>query len=206
MLNSDSYCSDPGCDVHANLDAFSFVSAGAAGSAASTLACSVTSAHAQMATHIHEYRQTLRAVALRLVGDEADADDLVQDTLERGLRRVSELPPQANVRGWLITILRNLFVDRTRCRRRWPAPRPITPADDVPALATAPRPAWTEITQHQLEEAVACLDPEFRRVYELHAFERRSYHEIAAMLGLPLSTVGTRLYRARRKLKQLLLQ
>ena len=48
------------------------------------------------------------------------------------------------------------------------------------------------------------LEPEFREVFVLHAFERRSYRDIAAALGIPQNTVGTRLLRARRKLRVLL--
>ena len=54
-----------------------------------------------------------------------------------------------------------------------------------------------------LEGAVAKLDPEFRDIYRLHALEGRSYAEIAAQLDLPQNTVGTRLLRARKKLREL---
>ena len=69
----------------------------------------------------------------------------------------------------------------------------------------ADAPLWMRIDAQQLRAAVDRLEPEFREVFTLHAFERRSYKDIAAALDIPQNTVGTRLLRARRKLRVLLL-
>jgi RNA polymerase sigma-70 factor (ECF subfamily) len=150
------------------------------------------------------FQRDLRLTALRLAGDPSAADDLVQDTLERALRHQARLRPRSNLRGWLMTILRNLAVDRSRRQRRLPVVESIGPHRDVPAAAEPSVPRWFEITPRALREAVAQLEAPFRQVYEMHAFEKRSYGEIAAALGVRKATVGTRLHRARQKLRALL--
>ncbi len=108
------------------------------------------------------------------------------------------------MRGWLITILHNLFIDRCRRARR-------APTTSIPDELQAPPedvsvPAWANVTPDQLRAAMSELDDEFRRAYELHALEGRSYRQIADELGIPMNTVGTRLLRARRKLRLILLR
>ncbi len=147
----------------------------------------------------------LYATALRLCGgNAADARDLVQDTLERGLQRINQLPPGSNLRGWLGTILHNRFIDLCRSRSR----EPVEPLDDK-ASASAPQDTaaeapWEKISAEELHQAVDRLDDDLRTVCRLHGLERRSYKEIAQRLSIPVGTVGTRLIRARSKLRSLL--
>jgi RNA polymerase sigma-70 factor, ECF subfamily len=150
-----------------------------------------------------EHQAPLYATALRLCGSAADARDLVQDTFERALRSSDRFQAGTNLRGWLVTILHRLFIDRCRA----PGRQTVEPSL-VPELA-APEPdeppAWARITPERLAEALAQLPEEFQSVYRLHALEGRSYTDIASALSLPKATVGTRLIRARRKLKALLM-
>jgi len=160
---------------------------------------------ARFAAFAREHRPLLLATARRLTGSDHDAHDLVQDALERALRRFSQLPPGGNPRGWLFTILHNAFIDRCRSDRgdratpvEQIAERLAAPADDAPA-------PWERVTPEQVQAAVAQLPEEFRSVYGLHAEQRKSYEEISRALGIPKATVGTRLMRARRRLKEILL-
>jgi RNA polymerase sigma-70 factor (ECF subfamily) len=150
------------------------------------------------------HRPALLAVALRLTGNPSEAHDLVQDTYERALRRYGSFVAGTNGRAWLVTILQNLFVDR--CRRA--SVRPAVVSIDNSLGVAAPEPAepeaWAAITMEQLDVAVNQLSPEFREVFRLHAIERRSYEEISRALGIPKATIGTRLLRARKKLRALL--
>lgn len=153
---------------------------------------------------VREHEPVLRSIALRLCRDPAEARDLVQDSLERALKGFTRLQPGSNTRSWLASILRNRFIDL--CRRGTHAPRQLPDLDQV-ADTTAPEqaepePAWAAITQEQLRAAVDSLGEEFRSVYLLHAIEGRSYVEIAEKLGIHKATVGTRLLRARRKLRE----
>jgi RNA polymerase sigma-70 factor (ECF subfamily) len=154
------------------------------------------------AVRAHELELT--RLAEQLSAGQADARDLVQDTFERALRAWGRLPAGSNVRGWLVTILRNLFIDRCRHARRG---QTLSIQDEVPAPAPDDAaPPWADVTPEQLRAALSELDGEFRHAYELHALEGWSYRRIADELGIPLSTVGTRLLRARRKLRVILLR
>jgi RNA polymerase sigma-70 factor (ECF subfamily) len=143
----------------------------------------------------------LSTIARRLCGNRHDADDLVQDTIERALRAGDSYSEHGTRLGWLATILRNRFRDSYRMTRRQATP---TGEPDVHA---APEPAavaaWEHITAGQVAEAIAQLPQPFRRVYELHA-GGHAYTAIADELGIPVSTVGTRLARARGRLKVIL--
>lgn len=159
------------------------------------------------AAFAREHEAALNATAMRLCGNATDARDLVQDTFERGLRNLARYKPGTDGRAWLLTILHHLFIDR--CRSRTRERRADVSAEDVEERVAAPEveaaPAWAAISPEQLREALEKIPEEFRTVYRLHALENRSYIEIAERLGIPKATVGTRLIRARRKLKELLM-
>jgi len=184
----------------------SFESIPYARAAAAARACSPTAAR-RVAFDLlfREHEGALRAFARRLCGSQTDANDLVQDALERALRAFETFAPGTNERAWLFTILHHAFIDR--CRRAATERRGAS-IDDFELAAPEPTapPAWAGISPEQLDEAVAALQDEFRAVYQLHAAESLSYQEIAERLGIPASTVGTRLNRARRKLRSLLQQ
>jgi RNA polymerase sigma-70 factor (ECF subfamily) len=129
----------------------------------------------------------------------------VQDTLERSLKNFERLVPSSNERAWVVTILHNLFIDHCR-KRKWE--RQCHSTDDVVLAApveepTEPEP-WQAVTTEQLYAALAQIGDEFSQTYRLYAIDGRSYKEIAAELGVPIATVGTRLVRARRKLRAIL--
>jgi RNA polymerase sigma-70 factor (ECF subfamily) len=153
---------------------------------------------------VRDHQAALEAFALKLCGNPPDAHDLVQDTFERALRKLATLQPGTNERAWLFTILHNLFIDRCRRKQRDPASANVAELDLPSPGEPEPPPAWTRLGAAEVRAAVAQLDDEFRRVYELHALEGRSYQEIAAALAIPQNTVGTRLLRARKKLKSIL--
>jgi RNA polymerase sigma-70 factor (ECF subfamily) len=152
-----------------------------------------------------EHEPALFAAAMRLTGgDRADAQDLVQDTFERALAHWDRLAPGSNERGWLVTVLHNRFIDQCRRRRRGPAAQPIDAEANLPAPEPTPAQRWDAITPEHLARAIAQLDDEFRAAYELKELQGKSYDEIARALGIPKATVGTRILRARRKLRALL--
>jgi RNA polymerase sigma-70 factor (ECF subfamily) len=151
-----------------------------------------------------DHGAALRGFALKLCKSASDADDLVQDTLARALPALPSLQPGTNARAWLLSILHNLFIDR--CRRG------VREADRVsaqsvehllPAPEPSPEPAWARLGTADVDRALDQLDTGFRDVYRLHA-RGQSYDQIASALSIPRATVGTRLLRARKKLKALL--
>ncbi|MCU0683767.1 MAG: RNA polymerase sigma factor [Polyangiaceae bacterium] len=143
-----------------------------------------------------EHERALFTRALRLCGDRDAALDLVQDTFERAFRRLDDGFDEAHRRAWLMTVLTNLFLDGVKRRRV----AVVSLAEhDVPCEAPPREPSGDEIGA-----AVAALPDDLREVVDLHGLRGMRYREIATRLGLPLGTVGTRLARARGRLKEAL--
>jgi RNA polymerase sigma-70 factor, ECF subfamily len=171
------------------------------GGAALSSAASAPGRDRALVEAVREHEAVLRGIALRLCGNQADADDLVQETYERALRAFANYADRGNLRSWLATILNNLFIDRCRKAKRTPRSEAID--DEVAAPEVQAPPAWAQVTPVQITEALAQIGDEFRRVYELHS-AGKSYDEISAEMSIPKNTVGTRLVRARKKLKEIL--
>jgi RNA polymerase sigma-70 factor (ECF subfamily) len=143
--------------------------------------------------------------AVRLRRNPSDAWDLVQDTYERALRG-GGLPPAQNARAWLFVIMKNLFLDQCRARKRRACLVAAERISDLPAPidVAEPDPPWASLTTDEVRACVAGLDRVFREVYTLHALDGLSYAEIAARLNLSPKTIGTRIFRARQKLREAL--
>jgi RNA polymerase sigma-70 factor (ECF subfamily) len=149
--------------------------------------------------HLHD----LFIRALRFERTPVDACDLVQDTLERGLRHFDRFRTGTNVRVWLYTIMFHIFIDRCRRRSHEQLMEPVE-AEELPAPEPEPGHAWDGINDAQLHSALSRLESPFREIVQLHCQSHCSYKEISERLSIPLGTVGTRLLRARRKLRSLL--
>jgi RNA polymerase sigma-70 factor (ECF subfamily) len=136
--------------------------------------------------------------------DMSRARDLVQDTFERALRNLHRLMPNSNVRAWLYTILAHRYQDLCRAD----ATRAALPLDDDQPGPPPPEselpPRWTSITPADLKAALAELTPDLRATFEYREFGRLSYDEIGRITRVPVATVGTRLCRARARLKEIL--
>jgi RNA polymerase sigma-70 factor, ECF subfamily len=162
----------------------------------------MTTVEIPLAHACREYGALLARIAHRLCGNDSDAADLVQDTYERALRAQDRYNDCHNPRSWMVTVLHHLFIDR--CRRMRCQPR-TEAVDDLIAPEPNPVPAWSDITRQQVDAALSTIGLEFRQVFDLHV-RGRTYGEIAAELNLAKATVGTRLHRARRKLKNALMR
>jgi RNA polymerase sigma-70 factor, ECF subfamily len=153
---------------------------------------------------VREHRPTLLDLATRLCRGHLDPDDLVQDVLETTYHHLAELPEDANLIAWMTRVLRNRFVDR--CRRL--KTRGVqTPIDDVPVAMPSVEPEswWQRLGADDVRARLGELPADQRAAFELFAFEGASYQDIAARLAIPKATVGTRILRARSRLKQLLI-
>ncbi|RCX30740.1 RNA polymerase sigma factor [Thioalbus denitrificans] len=150
----------------------------------------------RLALHVPRLRRYARALA----GNAAEADDLVQDCLERAWRHARQWREAEDMRPWLFAILHNVFVSGVRRRVRGPrfatleeVPEPVAGGDSRPEGVAALR---------DLERALGGLRDEQREVLLLVALEGLSYEEAAAVLDIPLGTVMSRLYRAREQLRR----
>lgn len=146
---------------------------------------------------------TLYRVALRLTNEPAAADDLVQDTMLRALRAWKSFQPGSNARAWLVTILRNQFISGWRSRKRAPTAVDMDAIPEPPD-SRDPDPEgrfFSEIVDEEVMHAINDLPDEFREVVVLSDLEELPYAEIATALDIPVGTVKSRLFRARRILQ-----
>ena len=159
--------------------------------------------HKEFQDTILPHLTTLKGRALFLERHPARAADLVQDTLERSLRNFHRFEPGTNARQWLTTIMQNLFTDGYRKRSRETG-LPANVLEDLQAPEPEQLPRWASITADELNSAVNRLDRHHREILNMKLSRRCSYEEISQALNIPSGTVGTRLLRARKKVKQIL--
>jgi RNA polymerase sigma-70 factor (ECF subfamily) len=142
----------------------------------------------------------LRRYARALTGDSAWADDLVQDTAERALARWAAFRPNSNLRAWLLTILRHLYIDQLRARREIPVDDESAPWRNL----EAPTGVVDGLVLRDLQRALYCLPLEQREVLLLVCVEELTYQEASVALSVPVGTVMSRLSRAREHMRALL--
>jgi len=151
----------------------------------------------------------LYSYALALTRSPAEAEDLVQETYARALGAIGRLQADSNVRGWMLTILRNIWLNQIR---RWhSAPSSFSmdeygsAANEVMERSKGPYELYVDKELHQqVRAAISQLPIEFREVILLREYEELSYREIAKILDCPLGTVMSRLGRARSRLRAIL--
>ncbi len=156
---------------------------------------------------VHEYSEALKGFAAKLLGPEADwAEDVAQDALLALYRHLHQVPESA-WRPWLYRVARNLCLDRIRRRKHKPRNfRDLADeenADPVPPGPTTDRPELLlqeKEIHRDLEKAIRELPQRFKEVFLLCDREGMSYEQTATVLGIPLKTVSTRLFRARQRL------
>lgn len=146
----------------------------------------------------------LRRYARALLGDRADADDLVQDCLMRALSRVHLWRPGSDLRAWLFTILHNLHVNRLRSRRIHVAAEEASVGYGWRAL-TEPPAQDARLELRDLARAFECIPDEQRQTLTLIGLEGMSYEEAAQTMGVPIGTVMSRLARGRDALRRYML-
>ena len=144
----------------------------------------------------------LRRFARALSGDAALADDLVQDCIERALRKSHLYDPARPLRAWLYAVLRNVFISNLRHGRRSTVVKTV---DELVDGEDAVRPMQEDrLSSVLISEALNRLTTQHREVIVLVGLEEMSYRDVAEVLGIPIGTVMSRLSRARESLKQLL--
>lgn len=151
----------------------------------------------------------LYRVALRLTTDPTQAEDLVQDTMLKAYRSWRQYRPGTNVKGWLLTILRNTFINDYRRRKLEPVAMDLETAEPHAVFremadADPEGSFFAQIVDQKVLEAIDNLPTEFREVLVLSDMEGMSYAEIAETLEIPVGTVKSRLFRARRQLQGVL--
>lgn len=146
----------------------------------------------------------LRRFARVLVRSDADAHDLVQETVERALAGRGGFRPGTRLDSWAFTIMRRIFIDQTRSNAR--RARVVAPADDLtPNIADAAM-AGEDLRADALaaRDAIRALPDDQRLAVALVLIDGLSYAEAARVMGVPAGTLTSRLARGRQTLIQTL--
>ncbi|HEV2559786.1 MAG TPA: sigma-70 family RNA polymerase sigma factor [Microvirga sp.] len=142
----------------------------------------------------------LRAFAISLTNSPDRADDLVQSTIMRGWANIERFEPGTSMQAWLFTILRNLFHSEYRKRRR-----EVEDGDGAYAAKLSVEPHQQHhLDFEDLRTALARLHVEHREALLLVCAEGMAYAEAAAICGVPVGTIKSRVNRARTRLAELL--
>lgn len=153
-----------------------------------------------MAIHpFEEHIPRLRRYAAALLRDRTRADDLVQDTLERALRKFTLFRRGTNLRAWLFAIMHNVYVNQVRA-----AVNSGATSEGLALFESEAVSVDNTAVLLDLSSALQRLTPEQREVILLVGLEQLSYEETAKVLDIPIGTVMSRLSRARERLKALI--
>lgn len=158
------------------------------------------------------HRDTAYRVALRITGRTEDALDVVQDSFIRAFERLGEFQRESGFQTWLLRIVSNRALDVLRARKvRLAVPLDGSDEDDLRRTSVADNrepPPGRELEAQELGErlrrAIESLPPDQRAVFALYASGEMTYGQIAETLGIPIGTVMSRLYHARRRLHEML--
>lgn len=148
-------------------------------------------------------KMTLFAFALNLTKDRELAQDLVQETAYKAFKHRDRYEPQTNLRAWLMTIMRNSFINDYRKRKRRQTFNDPSENDYLldSGHQTVNNMGESQMTMEELQVAIESLDAWMRVPFMLH-FRGFKYEEIAEELGLPIGTVKSRIFSARQKLQE----
>jgi RNA polymerase sigma-70 factor (ECF subfamily) len=160
------------------------------------------------------YIDSLYRTALRMTGNPSDAEDLVQETFLRAFRSLHQFKEGTNLRAWLFRIMTNAFINEYRKRTRRPSNSSLDDIEDFYLYdhlidsgiqPMDERPEDIVLGRMTADDVIGALDDlsdDFRQVVLLADVEGFSYREIAEILDIPVGTVMSRLFRARRKLQK----
>jgi RNA polymerase sigma-70 factor (ECF subfamily) len=159
---------------------------------------------------VRGHERLVFGLALRVVGDRADAEEVAQDTFERAYHALAgyeaERVAAMRLRPWLARIALNLA--RNRLRRRPPPARPLEDGDGQPVAVPAPAAAQPDQLAERrqerelLAELLAGLPRGWREAVVLRHVEGLPYAEVAEVLGRPVGTVKTHVHRGVRQLRE----
>lgn len=161
---------------------------------------------------VRRYQGTVFNVAYRLLGNRGDAEDLAQETFIRVYRAMASFDLERPLSPWLKRITTNICLNWLEMQKA----RPQTTASDLAGVdededaldrfadpGSAPEQQLTEAEQAQhIRNALAHLPARYRVVVELRHYQGLSYEEIASALNVPVSTVKSDLFRARKRLEE----
>lgn len=160
---------------------------------------------AEFQENIIDLKAPLKAFALNLTRDRDDALDLVQETYMRALTNQEKFHDGTNLKAWLLTIMKNIFINNYRKASK--RTTVVDVSDNLYMLnagvGTAGNQAEKDFVMRDLMKAIQQLDEEYRKPFIMH-FQGYKYEEIADDMRLPLGTVKSRIFFARKQMKDFL--
>jgi RNA polymerase sigma-70 factor (ECF subfamily) len=171
---------------------------------------------ATFADEAMQYAPQLYSAALRMTRNQADAEDLLQETYLRAYRGYEGFTEGTNLRAWLFRILTNTYINIYRARQRRPAEADLADVEDlylyrrlgsldaVLANRSAEDQLFDLFTDDEVKQALEDLPENFRLPVLLADVEGFSYKEIAEILDIPIGTVMSRLHRGRKAMQRAL--
>ena len=147
------------------------------------------------------HREFLRGFAYSFTRDSQDADDLIQDTFLKALRYRNNFKEGTNIKGWLYTIMRNIFINNYK-RKKFQ--NTITDSTDNNFFLNSSQDysfdsVTTQISEQDIRSAIHSLNNDFKVPFNMF-LEGFHYDEIAETLEIPMGTVKSRIFHARKKL------
>ncbi len=145
-------------------------------------------------------KDKLYRLALRVVGTEAEAEDVVQEVFIKMWKKREESANILNKEAWIVQMTKNLAIDKTRSKHR----RTLSINKDFDLAGIQPQPdrvAEVQDTVNQVHRLIATLPEKQKMVIQLRDIEGHSYQEISEMLDMPMNSVKATLFRARQFLK-----
>jgi RNA polymerase sigma-70 factor (ECF subfamily) len=142
--------------------------------------------------------------ALSLCRDEEDASEVLQETLLAMARNIGDFRGESSLSTWLYAIARNFYAKQRRLRKDEPSEHdPLDAAHEMAASAASPEEAVAARQVHRaVDDAIGTLAPEYREVLLLRDGEALSAPEVAAVVGISVAAVKSRLHRARLAVRQ----
>jgi RNA polymerase sigma-70 factor (ECF subfamily) len=151
-----------------------------------------------------EHMDRLYGTALKLTRKPTEAEDLVQETYARAFQHFNQFEQGTNFKAWIFRILVNTYINGYRRKERAPALVDFTEIEPIHEEASQelsfvnqPIENLYELLDEEVKRALEKLPDEYRMVLLLASVEGFSYEEIAKMVGCPIGTVMSRLFRAR---------
>ncbi|WP_367388210.1 RNA polymerase sigma factor [Lewinella sp. LCG006] len=148
-----------------------------------------------------EHTPNLQAFALQLTRDKNDAEDLYQDTVYKAMRYRHLYQPKTNLQAWMMTIMRNTFINEWRKRKRKQQIADLQiPGVTFSQTSATHNAGESKVTMQELMKTMDQLEEGLSKPF-LMAFRGYKYEEIAAEMELPLGTIKSRIHQARKLLK-----
>ena len=157
---------------------------------------------AEFNTRVLDLQKSLKPFALKLTRDMDDAQDLIQETMFRAFSNEDKFEDGTNLKAWLFTIMKNIFINNYR--KKVKRNTLIDTTDNMyyinSTASLTENGAEASFVMNDIQTAILGLSNEFRVPFMMH-FKGYKYHEIAEKLNLPLGTVKSRIFFARKALK-----